>query len=569
MIKKLLIFLFLLVFLNSKIAVAAGDEVAWSSYDKGFCPVTVQGFSYPSEEKDSTLTRVKALASLYQGLPAEGQYNTTPNFASITIDLDVEHSGERHKVSFPIREDGKLIYFSSSNRGVYGKEVLSDLFMSLLEESPNFIIYTYANLSKEAEKGFIVEKEEKGVHSEELMLIYMNSERYRQSFWNGVIKKLTEDFPTNPITIKGSRVAIHSWWGVCTSCQRQLRDRNRLFSLPVGIEEGSRVVLSKDSYILFSFFSEMPYSGAPKDLSRKPAEVSIDSPVGFSASRRNLVCYEEVFNEISTKIDRILEVVAPLERPARRARLVIEDVDEEEEAESVKEAPNKLSRDVLRAIAMIYTHPNNIEVLTPNEDTLERFFRVVSTELWQFPFAHQYSLPWRISLIERLEAGTLKESKFKYSPFLLPYEEKKKDKKTNPSLLLLNGTRKEARGEESYLSELQKKWFKFRPMIFGFPHFGWTEIAVVEVEEGLGLSVGGKAFCQMCGNSRLFNLHQVRHDDAKTDLFVGSECVRSMTLSQERVLESMGASRDELKNLLFPKPKGTGKGRLKRRRSWT
>lgn len=436
---------------------------------------------------------------------------------------------------------GKQVIFSSGKYHSYGKELLPGVISYFLgEDSGNYTFYSYGNLHEVAAKHFHARTH---IHSEDLIILFMLSEEGKnllERCFESIKRKVGD---VDDLTVKGTEVLIHTWWDICNDCQSHLKYRRKTFSPSEELREKYDVKLADDHTFLLHVFSENVYRSNPKKLAIYPRNITLPT-YGTSAvvtGRREDGAY---LNDLNHLMRGVLKLLDPYKEEGvsakRRRRAIVEsdsdsdsegeieksgsDSDSEGEKEFIvspredtsKESSTVAPLDVLKWVGSLLVESGNRPILEKHEitDSHIRGFtkRVLQASLWQIPFSYHYG--WEIwdKLTQRRDVG-------KSHPFL--WEE---DIPSLP-LLLMGDTRVSSVGRKNSLATLERKWHKFMPSK-NRPHFGWSEIACVPLEEGLvPLGAGGKACCQLCGNTNLTWLHHIKNSHALTELFVGSECV--------------------------------------------
>ncbi|HQS84673.1 MAG TPA: hypothetical protein PLY23_07210, partial [Alphaproteobacteria bacterium] len=138
-----------------------GLEIEWSSNHEGFSKVRWNGLSYDSKKEEETLSFIKAASSLYQGVEGqESTFNASPNFATLTLGIVVKTPEKKHVFHYPLKnEENKIIIFSSSNRGVYAKDLLSEV-AEYLKIPSDWCIYSYGDLYKYSASSLLRQRSE-------------------------------------------------------------------------------------------------------------------------------------------------------------------------------------------------------------------------------------------------------------------------------------------------------------------------------------------------------------------------------------------------------------------------
>ncbi|MBS0186051.1 MAG: hypothetical protein JSS34_06915 [Proteobacteria bacterium] len=566
---KLFYFKFVLFFLlifSFSIETIYGLETEWSSEGDGFSKVTWKGVSFASQKEDPTLCFLKAVGSLYQGLESsENLFNPSPNFATLTIGLVIKTSKETQVFHFPVKDPkNQYIIFSSSNRGVYGKDLLRDV-AEYLEIPSEWSIYSYGDLYKNSDPFLIRQKAGKDtqIHSEDLMAIFMNSPDGKR-FLRRCLKTIKESLKEEEsLEIVGGEARIYSFWDVCEGCLTSLKSSCLKIFLPdQAMADSFGFLRSASPFYLLNTFSEMPYCGNPPDLTTKPKIINSQNTDFFLivSSRRQKKIYENLFSLLLGEFKDDVTKYTPSPLPTPKKRRAIESDDEFLDQDISQKSEVTTPEPVLKWMGMSLFHPQNREVFfkagLSDEDLLTFCSKALLPQFWGYPFAHHYG--WESWEALKKEKRIQKTS----FPFLSPYE-KGSEKTPNPPFLLLSGERSQEKSKR-HVCDLQRKWLAYNPYKYAIPHFGWSEIAVIDVEEGVGLTnVGEKAQCQMCGNTKLVHLHHVFHSRADRHLFVGSECVQFMTLKKEEVLENLKISSVFLDKILSSQPEKKGQKRTR------
>ena len=228
---------------------------------------------------------MKAAGSLYQGLDAsENPFNPSPNFATLTLGLVIKTSQKTQVFHFPLRNpEGRYIIFSSSNRGVYGKNLLRQV-AEYLEIPSEWSIYSYGDLYKNADPSLLRQKTARDtqIHSEDLMAIFMNSpdgKRFLRRFLKTIKDSLKGE---RTFEIIGGEGRIHSFWDVCEACLSSLKSSCLKIFLPdQAMADSFGFLRSRSLFYLLNTFSEMPYCGNPTDLTTKPKIINSQNPDFF------------------------------------------------------------------------------------------------------------------------------------------------------------------------------------------------------------------------------------------------------------------------------------------------
>ncbi|HQS84074.1 MAG: hypothetical protein B7Y25_03605 [Alphaproteobacteria bacterium 16-39-46] len=399
------------------------------------------------------------------------------------------------------------------------------------------------------------------------MTIFMNSPRGKR-FLRTCLETIKEGLGgEKSLKIMGGEARIHSFWDVCNDCLSSLKSLCKSIFLPdIELETSLGFSRSASPSYLLNTFSEMRYKGNPDDLTGKPSVLKLKNSETFLivSSRRKKEFYSSTFSTLLDKCKGIVEKYKTPSTLASRKKRAIESDDELEKQPPLQSLETHTPLSVLKWMGMVLAHPQNKETLFNaglcDEDITTFCTKALFPDLWGYPFSHHYG--W-----EKWEALKKKKNLKGSHPFLF-VQENKTNSTPLPPFLLLSGDRgmdiKSIRKE----SDLQRKWLNYNPYRYAIPHFGWNEITVIDVEEGVGLTnVGEKAQCQMCGNTQLIHLHHVSHPNSGRHLFVESECVQFMTMKKDEILKSLKRSQKSLDQTLSSQSEERSRKRKKLVRS--